>query len=212
MERIKSEDLPKIKPLFDSWNETLIWSCLQGHMGCAWADSSQNPMSAQIIVGDFCFFAGIPNMELVKNIPDDFHSDSILMIPQTNAWAEMIEKIYPFDNEKTLRYAIKKEPNAFNRENLLSLTEKFPPGYELKMIDEPLYNRAKSESWSQDFCSQFPTYKDYQAHGLGVMALYKDLPVSGASSYTYYNGGIEIEIDTKSDYRRKGLALACAQN
>ena len=34
--------------------------------------------------------------------------------------------------------------------------------------------------------------------------------VCGASSYTVYNKGIEIEIDTKKEYRRKGLALVCA--
>ena len=34
--------------------------------------------------------------------------------------------------------------------------------------------------------------------------------VCGASSYTVYNKGIEIEIDTKEGYRRKGLALVCA--
>lgn len=33
--------------------------------------------------------------------------------------------------------------------------------------------------------------------------------VSGASSYTVYRDGIEIEIDTREDERRKGLALAC---
>lgn len=35
------------------------------------------------------------------------------------------------------------------------------------------------------------------------------LIVSGASSYSAYRGGIEIEIDTKEEYRRRGLALAC---
>jgi predicted GNAT family acetyltransferase len=33
--------------------------------------------------------------------------------------------------------------------------------------------------------------------------------VAGASSYSVYSGGIEIEIDTKPEYRRKGLATAC---
>lgn len=31
----------------------------------------------------------------------------------------------------------------------------------------------------------------------------------GASSYSAYLGGIEIEIDTKKEYRRKGLASVC---
>ena len=35
-------------------------------------------------------------------------------------------------------------------------------------------------------------------------------PVSGASSYSGWPGGIEIEIDTREDYRRQGLAYAAA--
>lgn len=34
--------------------------------------------------------------------------------------------------------------------------------------------------------------------------------VAGASSYTSYEEGLEIEVDTQPDYRRKGLALSCA--
>lgn len=33
--------------------------------------------------------------------------------------------------------------------------------------------------------------------------------VSGASSYDFYKGGIEVEIDTRKDERQKGLALVC---
>ena len=33
--------------------------------------------------------------------------------------------------------------------------------------------------------------------------------VAGASSYSVYRQGIEIEIDTRKDYRKKGLALIC---
>lgn len=38
------------------------------------------------------------------------------------------------------------------------------------------------------------------------------LPVSGASSYSSYRGGIEIQVDTKKEYRGCGLAsAACAK-
>lgn len=37
----------------------------------------------------------------------------------------------------------------------------------------------------------------------------RGVPVAGAASYTVYDGGIEIEIDTRPDLRRLGLALAC---
>ena len=62
---------------------------------------------------------------------------------------------------------------------------------------------------SHDLCSQFADYADYERRGIGVAALYQGTPVAGASSYTVYRGGIEIEIDTRVDFRRQGLATAC---
>lgn len=35
------------------------------------------------------------------------------------------------------------------------------------------------------------------------------LLIAGASSYSRYDKGIEIEIDTREDHRRKGLAYVC---
>ena len=46
-------------------------------------------------------------------------------------------------------------------------------------------------------------------HGLGVVVCKTGTVVSGASSYSRYDGGIEIEIDTRPDCRRQGLALVC---
>ena len=44
---------------------------------------------------------------------------------------------------------------------------------------------------------------------LGVVILKDGEPVSGASSYSGYRGGIEVQIDTREDYRRMGLASVC---
>ena len=41
--------------LFENWDEALIWSCLQGHMGTITADDAVHPASAVIDIGDFCF-------------------------------------------------------------------------------------------------------------------------------------------------------------
>jgi hypothetical protein len=124
---LKKEDMYKIAPLFDGWEETLIWSCLQGHMGNAWADTLQSPKSAQIITADFCFFAGIPDKELVKNIPESFPSAFLLMVPQNDAWASIIEQEYKNHFDKIMRYAIKKEPDVFDRKILLRYIKSFLP-------------------------------------------------------------------------------------
>jgi len=55
--------LRKISPFFSGWNESLIWSVLEGHMGYAITDHDNAPTAAQLVLGDFCFFAGEPTLE-----------------------------------------------------------------------------------------------------------------------------------------------------
>ena len=210
MYKLNKQEMPKIAPLFDGWNETLIWSCLQGCMGNAWVDNIENPKSAQIVIADFCFFAGIPDVELVKNIPTDYPRSYIEMVPQSEAWAKLIEQVYKDKAEKQVRYSIKKEHDVLNIEKLRTYVEELPSEYRIREIDEELYHKLQSEQWSDNLCAQFEHYDTYKKHGLGFVVLYAGSAVCGASSYTYYTNGIEIEIDTKREYRRKGLALACA--
>ena len=44
--------------------------------------------------------------------------------------------------------------------------------------------------------------------GLGVLAVKDAEILAGASSYSSYSKGIEIEVDTREDWRRQGLAYA----
>jgi len=211
---IPKDKMSSIAPLFDGWDDTLIWSCLQGHMGRAWADDADDPAAAQIITSDFCFLAGdagIPSaIELVRNIPGDYRRPWMLIASRTDSWHELIEEAYHGKFKKFMRYAIKKEPHVFDKGILLKYIECLPDGYRIKQIDETLYNWTQKEMWARDFCSQFATYADYQRHGLGYAVLHGETPVCGASSYTFYDSGIEIEIATEKAHRRKGLATACA--
>lgn len=198
-----------ITPLFEGWQETMIWSCLQGVMGRAYADREENPKSAQIVVADFCFFAGMPSRELIKNKPSGRESDFIIMVPPDEKWAAAMEEVWQSSAKRVVRYAIKKEPNGFDPERLREIAGGLPAPFSLRMIDKEIYGQIMEHSWSEDLCSQFAGYGDYEKRGLGVAALVDGRVVSGASSYTVYQGGIEIEIDTRVDYRRRGAALAC---
>ena len=57
--------------------------------------------------------------------------------------------------------------------------------------------------------SQFNDYNTYNELGIGEVILKGGEVVAGASSYSRYKDGIEIEIDTREDHRRKGLAYIC---
>ena len=108
-----------------------------------------------------------------------------------------------------MRYATKKEPDAFDKNKLIRISEGLQAEYTIKLIDEQMYNYCRSNEWCRDLVSQYETYKIYKELGLGVVILKDNIPVSGASSYSSYMGGIEIEIDTRKEYRRRGLASVC---
>ena len=206
---VKIDDTKKIEPLFYNWQETLIWSCLQNIMGNIYVDSLEKPLSAMAIIGDFCFFAGLPNKELVLYKPQECVQSFISMVPQNDNWAELIVNGYGDKAKKVTRYAIKKEQNIFDKEKLQNAVRSLASEYSLKIIDEDIYNLCRSSDWSMDLVSQYKDYEMYKKLGVGVAVLKEGTLISGASSYSRYQDGIEIEIDTKEDHRRKGLAYAC---
>ena len=86
-----------------------------------------------------------------------------------------------------------------------------PEGYELKKIDSDIYDLCMTDPVTADFVSAFESKEKYLEIGRGMVILKDGKIVSGASSYTRYNEGIEIEVDTVPDERRKGLAtVVCA--
>lgn len=199
----------KAAPLFEGWQETMIWSCLQGIMGEIYADSPDSPVSAAALLGDFCFLAGEPNRELILNEPRQNRQDFRILVPGDRNWADLLEKCCGERAGKVTRYAFKKEPEVFDREFLQKAVDGLPKGYGLQMMDETLFRRCRVTGWCRDWVAQYENYELYQRYGLGAVIIKDGEPVSGASSYSGYRGGIEIEIDTREDHRRKGLAFVC---
>lgn len=196
-----------LAPLVEGWEETPIWSVMQGCMGRAWADRLEEPTAGQLVVGDFCFLAGRPDLDLVRHWPEGRRF--LILVPQTEDWIPLVEEVYGASARRKLRYAFHKEPKAFDRFRLERFAEALPAGCELHPIQGPWYEQAKGEEWSKDLCGQFWDETDYARRGIGVCAVYGSELAAGASSYTVYRGGIEIEIDTKPAFRRRGLARAC---
>lgn len=206
---LKIDDTKKAEPLFNHWQETLIWSCLQNIMGSIYVDNIEKPLSAMAINADFCFFAGLPNEELVRFKQEGYTNNFIIMVGQNEEWKELITAAYGDKAKQVTRYAIKKEQNVFDREKLQKAINSLPPEYTLQMIDEAAFHQCRSSEWSMDLVSQYKDYETYHKLGLGAGIFLDGMLVSGASAYIRYQDGIEVEIDTKREYRRKGLAYVC---
>ena len=204
MKIIKIEDTACIKSLCSGIEETMVYSCLQGCMGTIYA--TEDLKSVQLSIADFCFFLGVPSKELLKN---KVWGDFVIIYLQNQSWEDNIKEIYPAVREH-IRYATKKNENHFDILALKFNIQSLPSKYVLKAIDEEVYHQVISQQWSYDLCSQFKTAEEFVNRGIGFVVMDDYEVIAGASSYTIYNEGIEIEIDTRKDKRRQGLARVCA--
>ena len=131
------------------------------------------------------------------------------MIPENQEWERCIEQTFQSNAERFTRYATKKEWGVWDYKKLEQIAGSIPEGYEIQMIDEEVYDYAINHGWCRDWVGQYTDYEDYRENGIGVVVTKDSIPVAGASSYAYFSEGIEVEIDTHKDYRRKGLGLIC---
>ncbi len=199
------QNTDKVKHLFEGWEETLIYSCLQKVMGKVYVTDMENPKSAFAFVGCFGFFAGEPDRELVLNKPDGF----VIVTAQNEKWEQLIEESFP-SAKRVSRYAIKKN-TSFDRSLLEKNLQMLPEGYELKKIDADIYDQCLKNPVTADFVSSFENKEQYLSIGRGMVITKDGSIVAGASSYTRYKEGIEIEVDTVAEERRKHLAtIVCS--
>jgi len=208
MKIVRKDKLNNIAPLFNGWEDVAILSCLQGHMGQAWADDEDTPIVAKIISVGFCYVAGDASSpqakELLRQVPigielqvnsEEWHKITAETIPNT---------VYPLT-----RFKFKKDTTLFDKKKLHSYVQALPEDYIIVPIDEVMFSRFPTDVFD-NHCMQFASYADFQKYGVGFVVLYEDEPVCVASSYTYSNNSIDIQIDTEEQHQRKGLATACA--
>lgn len=202
---------PLIAPFFEGATDTAVFSYLQGYMGCGWADDPFHPSCGRIIVGDFCFFGGDSDApgaaELVSTAPEAASKTFLIAVPPHDSWMELIRK-HTSRPVKLTRYAMRAD-SVFDRKKLQDIIDGLNGEYELRRIGRGLYDIALEQDFSRDFVCNFESAEDYAQRGLGYCVLHEGSLVAGASSYTVHNGGIEIEIATHPDYRRRGLATVC---
>ena len=199
-----TETKEKAAALFSGVNDTVITSCLEGVMGRVFESGN----AALAILGDLAFYAGTPTEELLRFKPEP-GSHFIIMVPGSPDWEPMMERIYGEKAQKVTRYAIRKD-TIFDRAHLEAIKAQLPTGFTLERLHQDTYDYCRKNDWCRDWVSQFDSFEDYNHRGLGMVVKKDGIPVSGASSYYVYRGGIEIQIDTHPDYRRRGLAAAAA--
>ena len=159
-----------------------------------------------IIAGDA---ASALASKLVLKWPDGF-AGSELLVPQNEAWEKVIEDTYGDGAIKLTRYALSKTEHNFDTQKLEKWSREVPEGYEIKLMDGKDFDRCAASDWSYDNIANFASREHFCSEGIGVCCLFGETLVCAATPYCVWDKGIEIEIDTHPQHRRKGLARACA--
>lgn len=200
-----------VAPLFADWPEMLIASALEGAMGGVW--TLEGAMGGALAeCADFLFLAARENpvaRSLLTAWKNEHPGRYAILVARDPTLSALVPDVFADKAEPTRRYAFHKGGEAFDRERLARFAASAPPGVELRPFDPEVCRLAMQAPWSRSFCDQFRDADDFMARGLGVAALRGGELVGGASSYVCFSGGIEIQVETRKDMRRRGVALAC---
>ncbi|SET28471.1 GNAT family N-acetyltransferase [[Clostridium] polysaccharolyticum] len=208
MIRLKKEQLDRIKEYESVLHDSTCFTVIQGLGGGAFVDSVEKPESLVMVYGDFSFYFGeLPDGEIEKQLNNMFSECDktwSIMVPESPKWLNFFKESGTF--YESCRYRLKKRTEPFDRRRLQEYVRGLSKDYELTAIDEKWFEELKKDPWGKDLCTDGLTGKEFAEHALGFLVLRDGKPVAGISSYAFYDKGLEIEIDTKKAYRKKGLA------
>lgn len=201
-----------IQSICQDSREVLVRAAMEGNMGRVWVPDLCISSYCLIRVGEFVYLIGLaPKGESALDLKTQIYEScgGCLIIPADELWAAWIEEQLLGQYRMVSRYALKKDESHFDEVVLKQHVSDVMEGVQIKRIDKKLYHQVLKDEWSQDFCVNYEDEKHFLSTGFGYLALKGTEVISGCSSYGSSEGMMEIEIKTRKDYRRQGLALAC---
>jgi RimJ/RimL family protein N-acetyltransferase len=168
-----------------------------------------------VLIGDFCYLIGSCVSEEEQEIVELLSAlvKNKIMILNSTVWQPVLDKLKQNNQESFrgfLRYALVGKKEWFDQEKLVQWANAIEPEYKAVRIDDTIYPLTQKQFWTEDFCSNFESKEDFMKYGIGYVVLKDNEIISGASTYSYDGERLEITIETKEEYRKKGLAIACA--
>jgi len=209
---LTGEKREQARGFFSEPHDSLVYTITEGIKGKAYG--AGEPMQCVYLhFGYFSFLAGDAASkaasELVKAIGGLTGGEEVAVVSYGDGWETLLCEQYP-NAEIRNRAMMKIPPQGLDCEKIESLLRAYDEGthggYTLRSIDRRLYDILRKEEWADGMVTNFDSYEEFVAHGFGYVMCDGEIPVSGCSVYSYYSTGVEIQVDTKEEYRGKGLA------
>lgn len=202
----------QVRALFTEPHDSLVYTITEGIKGKAYG--AGKPLECVYLrFGYFSFLAGDATgeaaSELVGAIGKLTGGEEVAVVSYGAGWEALLREQYP-DAEIRNRAMMRIPPQGLDCEKIETLLRAYEEGghgdYVLRSIDRRLYDILRKEAWADGMVTNFDSYEEFAEHGFGYVMCDGEMPVSGCSVYSYYSTGVEIQVDTKEEYRGKGLA------
>jgi hypothetical protein len=201
---LDSDNRASLRTLFDRYPclHGVVAAVIEGGMGRALADAQAEPLA----VLDFHLLAGDPLHANVPLLFKQLQPGNVVIAP-TPAWGQLVAATYPDALTVYRREAFQTE--QFDVDQLRAFCQALPSGFELRQV-RPEEVAQFATDLDRALIYNFRSHEEYITRGVGMGILHQGRFVSGASSAAIGGGKFEIEIQTRREFRRRGLARAVA--
>lgn len=208
--RLEHKYRRKLEELFSNhkFGRFFILAVLEGRWGMALADNQYKPHVALLIHNPIAsFFGGNPKLPISRKLVQELTPPCMIYFePET--WRDLLFQEYGERLVKRQRFDFSCKSLDINR--IHAFKERVPEGITIKRLNLELTRRLNNELMTDHHLLCYDSPKDFIRRGIGFCALSGERIVSCASSFTVCSEGIEIEINTHPDFRRKGIATVLA--
>jgi RimJ/RimL family protein N-acetyltransferase len=182
-----------------------VAAVIEGGMGRVFADAQKEPQVALAVL-DFHFLAGDP---LHANAPLLFSllQPGNVVIAPTPAWRQLVEATYPGALTVYRREAF--QAGQFDVDRLRAFRQAPPGGFELRRVRLEEVAQFATDL-GRALIYNFRSREEFITRGVGMGILHQGRFVSGAAAAAVGGGKLEIEIQTRPEFRRRGLARVVA--
>lgn len=178
---------------------------IEGQMGRAFADDSENPTAFRIGVGPFSYFAGDVRGSAAREMIMDLSPYPLLM-PSTAGWIDLAKEVHGERLASFPRYSFSSENLSVDQLDHLLSTSPFKDG--MQRIDAAVASEALAIQDVVLDLSDFDSAEDFEERGIGFRLMDNDSMMGVAFSSLVCSKGIEVSIFVFPKHRRKGVALA----
>ncbi len=201
-----------LAPLFQDyrWNY-LVEAVLDGMMGRAWVDRAEHPQVAITEYPRYQFFipAGDPDHPESRAFLAGLPKPCVLVFSSAG-WESAFKEVNREGILEITRYAFTSE--NLRNDQLRRFASQVPAGYRLEQMHLSRARQLAEEKsrFAEDHFQNFDSIDHFINLGFGFCILQREKIVSAATTFVVCRRGIEIQINTREEHRRKGLATAVA--